>query len=529
MKIRADLVQMYRDVHSWVGIVAGLFLFVAFYAGAITMFEEPLKQWSSPPVALPPPVSLEKTPELLQKAFAAHPEAQEDYTVAVTSEDAQRGRLRWESTDRASGKGGHRNSGGTNYAAGLDAQGQLVVVPVATSAVAWFVDMLHQQVGIPLPIGPGRVLMGCVALLYAVALVSGVIAYLPALVKMLFAVRMGQSLRKRWLDFHNLLGLFSLPFHIVMALSSVVFAFHGEIFALEHTLFSTTQQVGQHGGGRGGRAQHAQHAQPQASATGVPVLQPMLAPTDIMARVAQQAPEFVPEVLNYMRLGNNRDVVRVFGHDERYPTRGPTGGFVVLNAHTGQIQNGDYFPGHQQTKFSIVTAFFALHFGSFGGNTVRWVYAVLGLAGAFLFYTGNQLWIVTRRRRERESGCVQETRGTRFLAALTIGCSLGCVAGISALFCAVPLLPYGVQQPAAYWLYYSVFCAFVVVAFCVPGVRGKRLLLAVAGGVSACIPLVLCMAGGTLLFSPVGGSVALCGSLLGLFLLVCAARYRRQL
>lgn len=49
MKLRADFVQLYRDVHSWVGIVAGLFLFVAFYEGSITMFEEPLQRWASGP------------------------------------------------------------------------------------------------------------------------------------------------------------------------------------------------------------------------------------------------------------------------------------------------------------------------------------------------------------------------------------------------------------------------------------------------------------------------------------------------
>lgn len=60
MKIRSDIVRMYREIHSWVGIVCGLFLFVAFYAGSVTMFERPLQDWASAPVALPPPVALEK-------------------------------------------------------------------------------------------------------------------------------------------------------------------------------------------------------------------------------------------------------------------------------------------------------------------------------------------------------------------------------------------------------------------------------------------------------------------------------------
>ncbi|MFT8464127.1 PepSY-associated TM helix domain-containing protein [Acetobacter persici] len=545
MKLRADFVQLYRDVHSWVGIIAGLFLFVAFYAGAVNMFEEPLQSWASAPVALPPPVSLERTPELLQKALSAHPEARTDYTIAVTPEDAQRGRLTWD------GSGGQVHHAPTQVmAAGLDAEGNLVVVPKMPSDAARFVDILHQQVGLPLPHTPAMILMGVVALLYAIALVSGVIAYLPALVKTLFAVRLGQSVRKRWLDLHNLLGLFSLPFHLVMAISSVVFAFHGQIFALEHLLFPGPvagqhggMQGGRHGGGPGprpgpGGGRDAQSAASVTSAAGVSapvvsglphVLPPVLAPTDILALVTRQAPGFVPEVLNYMQLGHGKDVVRVFGYDARYPTRGPTGGFMVLNSRTGAVQSGEYMPGHQPAKFAILTSFFALHFGSFGGAPVRWGYVMLGLAGAFLFYTGNQLWIVSRRRRERQSGDVVETRGTRLLAALTTGCTTGCVAGISAVFCAVPVLPFGGTYGAVSAVYYSVFCLFVGAAFCLPGQRGIRLLLGAAGGVTACVPLMLCLHGAHLLRTPEGLGVAGMAALLSAFLFAGAVKHTREI
>ena len=75
MKIRTDIVRMYRDIHGWVGIVSGLALFIAFFAGALTMFEEPLQRWASPPSRLAAPVSLERTPELVAAVLAEHPEA----------------------------------------------------------------------------------------------------------------------------------------------------------------------------------------------------------------------------------------------------------------------------------------------------------------------------------------------------------------------------------------------------------------------------------------------------------------------
>jgi hypothetical protein len=42
--MRTDVIKTYKDVHSWVVIIAGLAQFVAFYAGAITMFEGPLNR-----------------------------------------------------------------------------------------------------------------------------------------------------------------------------------------------------------------------------------------------------------------------------------------------------------------------------------------------------------------------------------------------------------------------------------------------------------------------------------------------------
>ncbi|GAN69258.1 PepSY-associated TM helix domain-containing protein [Acetobacter orleanensis] len=516
MKLRADFVQLYRDVHSWVGVIAGLFLFVAFYAGSITMFEEPLQYWASSPVALPPPVSLEHTPDLLQKVLAAYPEARTDYTITVAPQDGQNARVTW------GGSGGQAHRAPTPVmAAGLDGEGSLIVVPKTDSDAAHFIDVLHQQVGLPLPHTPAMVLMGLVALLYTIALVSGVIAYLPALFKTLFAVRLGQSVRKRWLDLHNLLGLFSLPFHLVMAVSSVVFAFHDQIFTVEHLLFARPVAA-RHGGVAGS-------FMVSAPTNAAPTLSPVLAPTDILALMARQAPGFVPETLNYRQLAHGRDVVRVFGHDARYPTRGPTGGFVVLNAHTGAVQSGEYMPGHQPVKFSILTSFFALHFGSYGGMPVRCGYVLLGLGGAFLFYTGNQLWIVSRRRRERQNGAVVETRGTKFLAALTSGCIIGCVAGLSAVFCAVPVLPSGGTYSAVSTVYYSVFCLFVVTAFCLPGQRGVRFLLAASGVVTACVPFMLCLHGAYLLRITAGAGVAVMACLLSLFLFVGAMKHTREL
>src|SRR3546814_12333043 len=48
--------------------------------------------------------------------------------------------------------------------------------------------------------------------------------------------------------------------------------------------------------------------------------------------------------------------------------------------------------------------FYGLHTGQYDGATITWAYFVLGFSGAWLFYSGNLLWIETRRKNARKDG-----------------------------------------------------------------------------------------------------------------------------
>src|SRR5690606_28645305 len=111
----------------------------------------------------------------------------------------------------------------------------------------------------------------------------------------------------------------------------------------------------------------------------------------------------------------------------------------------------------------------------------KWLYFVLGLAGAFLFYSGNLLWIEARRKRR----VPQQPRRTRFMAALTLGVCLGAVAGISAAFVAGPLL----QEAWVPRAYFAAFFAAVAWAFVRPPARAGHELLWLCALLTAAIPV----------------------------------------
>ena len=231
--MRTDLIRIYKSVHTWTGIIAGLALFIAFYAGAITIFKEPLTRWASPPSAtslLP----LSQTPVLITQALKAHPEAAKDFRIYLVDSEQVAARMGWEIAPE--GSDGHDRAGIRSYYATLDGAGILQSGEAHPSQLAEFIDVLHRVVGLPVDSEENRLIMGVIAALYSIALVSGVVILLPTLIKDFFALRLGRNLKRMWLDAHNVVGIVSLPFHLVMALTSVIFAFHDGIYFLQDKL-----------------------------------------------------------------------------------------------------------------------------------------------------------------------------------------------------------------------------------------------------------------------------------------------------
>ena len=79
-------------------------------------------------------------------------------------------------------------------------------------------------------------IMGIVCILYFVAIVSGLVIFLPTWAKDLFALRKAKKAKRFWVDFHNILGISALPFHIIIAVTTVVFAYHDILYGSMQSL-----------------------------------------------------------------------------------------------------------------------------------------------------------------------------------------------------------------------------------------------------------------------------------------------------
>jgi uncharacterized iron-regulated membrane protein len=474
----SELVRVYKTVHTWTGLIAGMALFIAFYAGAVTVFKEPLARWASPPTIGVNAVSLEQSHDLIKQTLASYPQAANEFFIHLQAAENLPARMQWKISEEGADE--HDNLSQSHYIATLDVDGAAVVNEIQPSQLVEFIDVLHRVVGLPFDTEYNRWIMGIIAVLYSLALLSGLIVLLPTLTKDFFAMRLGKNLKRMWLDAHNVVGIVSLPFHLMIALTAVGFAYHDGIYVTQNKVIHDGKLA-------------------SAFRSGLPAPDPspkdlstLLAPTDLVQRTLALSPEFEPTMLQYARLTGPMPMVRVWGRDQHDVGPRAWGGFAVLNPYTGKVLSTDYLPNLQGTAFKAVSTIFSLHFVTFGGILEKWVYFLLAIAGAWLFYSGNILWIETRRRKQRRNAATpKQRRNTQLMASATVGVSLGCICGISASIMMAKWLT-GVVANLTAWhqgIYYLIFFVCISWAFLRGAARSVVHLLWLAGVLTLAIPL----------------------------------------
>jgi uncharacterized iron-regulated membrane protein len=497
--IRADIVKHYRTVHTWIGITCGFALFIAFYAGALTMFQEPIARWASPPAVGVAAVPLDDAPRLLELVAAAHPEARkEGITLHLRGVENEPARVTWKEDAPHEEGQPHEH---VHWWATLKPDGSLLARQEEPSELAEFISAIHMRVGIPKPWG--SYFMGVVSLLYGVTLIAGVIVLLPSLVKDFLALRVGKNLKRMWLDAHTIVGSTALPFHLVIAVTATAWGFGGPLWsAQESVIFGGRQKAVM-------KLDFERYAAPKPTGEAGA----MMSPAQLLQRLKVQVPDFEPKVMVFENFGDKAAAVKFVGAEHGYIGDTTFGG-VRLSAVTGELVNDRTRPSHQDADRRASTTFYALHTGEYGGTTILWSYFFLGLAGAWLFYSGNLLWIETRRKNARKGGEVEQSRSTRLLGSATVGVCLGCVAGLSLTIVAAKWL-HGRVGDLNHWhelIYYVVFLGSIAWAFAWGAARSAVHLLWLCATATMAIPLTTLAA---LLFPALGmwahGSAATIG------------------
>jgi hypothetical protein len=193
-------------------------------------------------------------------------------------------------------------------------------------------------------------------------------------------------------------------------------------------------------------------------------------------------PGFVPGYLKLAHAGDANAVVEITGSSPR----ALGAGVVAFDATSGALLAAQ-LPGSRDANHAALAAVYALHYGDYGNITVQWLYFLLGLGGAFLFYSGNLLWIESRRRRGR----AVQGRSSIVMARATVGICIGVCVAVSVAFIAAQLLPaLGWNADAGErWACFLAWAACVAWAAWRSPLRAAQELLWLAAIVTALVPV----------------------------------------
>ncbi|WP_182040049.1 PepSY-associated TM helix domain-containing protein [Bombella mellum] len=471
----------YRSLHGYIGITTGSLLAMGFLAGTVTLFATPLQEWSQPRLPASETIPLTDIPSVLNHLsdmeHGHYRATDHQYRLTLTSPVSARLSL----------------PAAPELPLGRPAAQILVTQPQAgtvqlyqlvPSPVPAVIGGLHRRMGLPLPESWAMPLVGLICFFYGLALLSGIILLLPGIWRTLMTVRLEGHARRFWLDLHSLLGLYSLPFQLVIALTVALFALapllptgpglrnspptttgpasRGAAFPESGAGNSPPTTTGPASRGAAFPESGAGNSPPTTTGPASP-----LPPAVILTQMQAFAPDFRPLTLDYVPALHMRDnlatrqslhaplydasgfhglppsgqpYLLLEGTDPRNPLIGRDRGSILLDPHTGTILDSQNLPGRQPLARRILTWCLALHFGSFGGEFVRWLYVILGLCGVGFFHTANQLWLNSHRRRIPGQPAPVETSATLWTARLSEGSLSGCLLGLCGLMVLSPLM-----------------------------------------------------------------------------------------
>ena len=360
--MKASTIRAWSWVHTWSSLVSTLFLLMLCITGLPLVFTHEIEHWLLDETWAPANPDGERLDldQVLDVALSRHPGEVPAFmsfdtdrpVVNVTSRapDAPAGVYTFQPIDQTSGE-----------AAPL----------VAGHPVMEFILQLHTDMFLGLP---GMLFLGLMGLMLVAAVVSGVVLYAPFMRRLPFGtVRQERSARTRWLDWHNLAGITTVAWVLVVGGTGVVNTLAVPIIA--HWKDTVLADL--------------------AAAYSAPVALDERASLDAAVERAKAALpgrqlQFVAFPGSDYSTDNH---YAVFFHGDTPLTTHLTTP-ALIDARTGELAAVSPMPWYVKA----LSLSQPLHFGDYGGLGLKIVWAILDVITIVILVSGLYLWVVRRRR-----------------------------------------------------------------------------------------------------------------------------------
>lgn len=422
-------------LHTWTGIVLGGLLYVIFFTGTLSYFQDEISLWMKPELHASRPAAT--TEQSAQAALASMQRIAPDastWTLALPTERRATVGASWRPQ-------GQENSGRAGLKrAELDATSGEQIAPRETRG-GGFLYRFHFELH-SMPRAVSRWIVGIATMFMLVAIISGVITHKKIFTDFFtFRPRKGQ---RSWLDAHNASAVLALPFHIVITFSGLLLLMSTLMpWAIEAAYQGDRQAYNAER--RGGGAQTEQRAErgPRGQrGAGRGDAQPVdlaAAIGPMLTQARQQWPGREVGAITVNRPGKPNATVELREHgSESMVSRGAARRLRFDAASGRQIETP---PAAQpSTANAIFNVMVVAHLGDFAGPVVRWLLFLSGVMGTAMVGTGMVLWVVKRSPERRKLGYTPW--GHHLVEKTNIAVIAGLALATAAYFWSNRLLPF---------------------------------------------------------------------------------------
>ncbi|WP_421683394.1 PepSY domain-containing protein [Stutzerimonas urumqiensis] len=363
--MQSSTIRRWSAVHTWTSLICTVFLLMLAITGLPLIFHHELEHLlGEAPELREMPADTPRL-DLEQVVFAAE-RHRPDEVVQY---------LGWEADEpngvvaiMAATAGTEPNSSHTFM---LDARtGEAVEMPAANGGIMMFFLRMHVDMFAGLP---GKLLLAFMGVLFVVAIVSGVVLYAPFMRRLDFAeVRHDRSRRTRWLDLHNLIGIVTLTWALVVGVTGVITATADLLIAAWRNESLTAMVEPYHD---------------------APPLQRRAQASDLLEIAKRATPGMVPDFIAFpgTRFSSEHHYAVFMVGDSHVTSHLWTP--VLIDAQTLDVTAVGTHPWYMDA-LSLSSP---LHFGDYGGRPMQILWAVLDLLTIFVLISGLYLWWVRRR------------------------------------------------------------------------------------------------------------------------------------
>ncbi|OON62031.1 hypothetical protein B0920_00600 [Massilia sp. KIM] len=255
-----------------------------------------------------------------------------------------------------------------------------------------FMDvMLRLHVDMYMGLG-GTLFLGLMGLLLAASIVSGIYVYGPTMKKLRFgSIRRDRASRLKWLDQHNLLGMVTLVWLLVVGVT-------GTINALNQPIFAAWQA-----------------SELKALAEPFRGQPPVTGPVSTEAALKAALAAAPGKSLSFMAYPGND-----FATPQHFmafmqgdtPLTSKLLSIVMIDARSGQVVTTGEMPWYVSTLMLSQP----LHFGDYGGMALKVLWLVLDLLSIWVLWSGLVLWwkrrhVTAEQRQKALQGMPEQVTG----------------------------------------------------------------------------------------------------------------------